>query len=164
MMQSYTRGNPPSEVSQYLPGIREWIFENGTGSVLCLLCLAHMLISVDVSHLLGDSSNYGSFQVYANLSIGIDGITSVSNYNRSMDFNTGLHTTAFTANDGNTYTSTVNCSYPDQVCVYDLSSSAALPEIKKIFLENKLTNQSLLNATCGDQYVRLTGVTQLGPP
>jgi alpha-L-fucosidase 2 len=32
-IQSYTGGNPSSEVYQYLPGIREWIFQNGTGSM-----------------------------------------------------------------------------------------------------------------------------------
>lgn len=122
-----------------------------------------MLIARDVSQLLGNDDNYGSFQVYANFSVAIDGVTSAITYNRSLDFNSGLHTTVFTANDGNTYTSTIYCSYPDQVCVYDLSSTAALPEVT-ISLENQLTNQSLFNATCGDQYVRLTGVTQLGPP
>lgn len=121
------------------------------------------LTFLDVSQLLGSGDNYGSFQVYANLSVTLDGVTSASSYNRSLDFNTGLHTTVFTANDGNTYTSTIYCSYPDQVCVYDLSSSAVLPEIT-IYLGNQLTNQNLFNATCGDHYVRLAGVTQLGPP
>jgi alpha-L-fucosidase 2 len=122
-----------------------------------------MLTFTDVSQLLGTNANYGSFQVYANLSVAVNGVTSVSSYNRSLDFNTGLHTTVFTADDGNTYTSTIYCSYPDQVCVYNLSSSAALPEIT-ISLENQLSDWRFFNATCGDQYVRLTGVTQLGPP
>ena len=61
------------------------------------------------------------------------------------------------------HTSTVYCSYPDQVCVYDLSSSAALPQIT-LSLENRLTNTSFFSASCADQYVRLAGVTQLGPP
>jgi alpha-L-fucosidase 2 len=95
--------------------------------------------------------------------VAIDGVTSATSYNRSLDFNTGLHTTTYKANDGNTYTSTVYCSYPDQVCVYDLSSSAALPQIT-ISLENRLTNTSFFSASCADQYVRLAGVTQLGPP
>ncbi|KAE8443165.1 hypothetical protein EG329_002263 [Mollisiaceae sp. DMI_Dod_QoI] len=51
----------------------------------------------------------------------------------------------------------------DQVCVYHLSSTAVLPKIS-VTLKNQLVNASLLNATCGDQYVRLSGVTQLGPP
>jgi len=129
-------------------------------------CLVHLQVAhpiLDVSHLLGSQADYGSYQVYANISVAIDGINSSTNYNRSLDFNTGLHTTFFTANDGNNYTTTVYCSYPDQVCIYDLSSSAALP-IVTISLENQLTNSSFFNATCGDQYVRLAGVTQLGPP
>lgn len=32
IMQNYTGGNPTEPVFQYLPGIREWIFQNGTGS------------------------------------------------------------------------------------------------------------------------------------
>jgi alpha-L-fucosidase 2 len=88
-----------------------------------------MLTARDVSHLLGNNNYYGSFQVYANLSVAIAGVTSGTAYNRSLDLNTGLHTTVFKANDGNTYTSTVYCSYPDQVCVYNLSSTAVLPAI-----------------------------------
>jgi alpha-L-fucosidase 2 len=127
------------------------------------LCSGHDADLTDVSHLLGSTADYGSYQVYANLSVVIDGVTSTSSYNRSLDFNTGLHTTVFKANDGNTYTSTVYCSYPDQVCIYNLSSSAELPQIT-ISLENELAAKSLLNVTCGDQYVRLTGLTQVGPP
>ncbi|TAQ83106.1 hypothetical protein B7494_g8571 [Chlorociboria aeruginascens] len=144
---NYTGGNPTSPVSEYLPGIREWIFQNGTGNV---------------SQLLGSDNNYGSFQVYANLSVAIDGITSGTNYNRSLDLNTGIHTTTYTANDGNTYTIAVYCSYPDHVCVYDLSSTAILPQIT-IALENQIT-PTLINTTCGDSFVRLSGVTQAGPP
>lgn len=84
-------------------------------------------------------------------------------YNRSLDFSTGLHTTTFTANDNNTYTTTVYCSYPDQVCVYDLSSTSYLPKVT-ILLENQLTKPAFFNTPCDDQHVRLTGLTQLGPP
>ncbi|RFU29356.1 hypothetical protein B7463_g6983, partial [Scytalidium lignicola] len=145
---SYNGGNPSSSVSQYLPGIREWIFQNGTGNV---------------SEILGDTSHYGSYQVYANLSVVIDGVSSTTSYNRSLNLDSGLHTTVYTANDGVTYMETVYCSYPDQVCVLNLSSNAALPEIT-IALENQLTDPSFFNTSCGDNYVRLTGVTQLGPP
>ncbi|KAE8443166.1 hypothetical protein EG329_002264 [Mollisiaceae sp. DMI_Dod_QoI] len=96
---SYIGGNPIEEKSKYLPGIRQWIFQNGTGNVL---------------QLLGDANNYGSYQVYANLSIAIDGVTNSSNYRRSLDFDTGLHVTTYSANDGNNYTTTIYCSYPDQ--------------------------------------------------
>lgn len=145
---TYNGGNPTAAVSGYLPGIRSWIFQNAVGNV---------------SHLLGSSANYGGFQVYANLSIAIDGITSTSSFNRSLDFSTGVHTTVYKANDGNTYTSTVYCSYPDQVCVYSLSSTAVLPQVT-IALENQYLSTSLYTASCGSQYVRLAGNTQTGPP
>jgi hypothetical protein len=32
LVQTYIGGNPTKEVNSYLPGIREWIFHNGTGS------------------------------------------------------------------------------------------------------------------------------------
>ncbi|CZR63683.1 related to Alpha-fucosidase A [Phialocephala subalpina] len=121
------------------------------------------LTLTDVSQLLGNGDNYGSYQVYANLSVAIDGVTAADSFRRSLDFDTGLHVTSYPANDGNNYTSTVYCSYFDQVCVYHLSSSAELPKIT-IALDNQLVDRSLLNKTCGDQSVRLSGVTQLGPP
>lgn len=145
---SYAGGNPASDLSHYLPAIRQNIFEAGTGNV---------------SGLLGSSDHYGLYQVYANLSVEISSISSVRKYNRSLSLDTGLHTTSYTANDGNTYITTIYCSYPDQVCIYDLSSSAVLPEVR-ISLEDQLRNPSLFKATCGDQYIRLTGFTQLGLP
>ena len=89
-------------------------------------------------------------------------MTTGTNYNRSLDFDTGLHTTSFTANDGNKYTSTVYCSYPDQICVYDLLSSSVLPKIT-VSLENQLTTAPL-STSCGLQSVLLYGITQAGPP
>ncbi|KAL5345786.1 hypothetical protein ACLOAV_009540 [Pseudogymnoascus australis] len=145
----YTGGNPESPLNEYLPGIRDLIFQNGTGNV---------------SQLLGNGGNYGSYQVFANLSVVIDGVSSSTTYNRSLDFNTGIHTAAYTAGNGNDYTSTVYCSYPGQVCVYSLTSSAALPKII-ISLENQLTTAPY-SASCepNDPSVILSGVTQAGPP
>lgn len=102
--------------------------------------------------------------MFANLSVAIDGVTTASSFKRSLDFNTGLHTSSYTANDGNYYISTVYCSYPDQVCVYSLSSNAALPNIT-IALENQLTNAPY-SASCQakDPSVILSGTTQAGPP
>ncbi|TVY13660.1 Alpha-fucosidase A [Lachnellula arida] len=145
---SYMGGNPTSDKSQYLPGIREWIFQNGTGNV---------------SQLLGNEDNYGSYQVFANLSVAIDGITSATKYHRSLDLNTGIHSTVYTTNEGTIYTTNVFCTYPDQVCVYDITSSGDLPEISIAF-DNQLTDSSFFNTTCGNRHVRATGVTQLGPP
>jgi alpha-L-fucosidase 2 len=117
----------------------------------------------DISQLLGNEDNYGSYQVFANLSVAIDGVTSATNYNRSLDFDTGIHSTVYSVSNGNTYTTAVYCTYPDQVCVYDITSSGYLPEIS-ISFNNQLTDPSLFNASCGHQHVRATGVTQLGPP
>ena len=102
--------------------------------------------------------------MFANLSVVVGGVSSATSFNRSLDFQTGLHTTSYTANDGNDYTSTAYCSYPDQVCVYSLSSSAALPSIT-ISLENQLTSAPY-SASCNpkDPSVILSGITQAGPP
>jgi hypothetical protein len=58
----------------------------------------------DVSQLLGDRDNYGSYQVYATLTVRMDGISIGTNYRRSLDFESGLHATSYMANDGNNYT------------------------------------------------------------
>ncbi|KAL5314437.1 hypothetical protein ACEPPN_017077 [Leptodophora sp. 'Broadleaf-Isolate-01'] len=141
---SYNGGNPTSEQYQYLPGIRDYIFQKGTGNV---------------TQLLGSGSDYGTFTVLGNLTIGINGVTSSTTYNRTLDFNTGVHTTTYNANDGNTYTSTVFCSYPDQVCVYELTSTGTLPSTI-ISFENLLSSQSYLNLTCAPTNIVLSGYTQ----
>lgn len=61
------------------------------------------------------------------------------------------------------YTSTVYCSYPDQVCVYTLSSTTPLPSVS-IGLENQLVDPLFQTQACGKGFVRLKGVTQLSPP
>ncbi|KAH7407236.1 Six-hairpin glycosidase-like protein [Cadophora sp. MPI-SDFR-AT-0126] len=147
-ISTYNGGNPTAPIYGRLPAIRESIFSNGTGNV---------------EGLLGSCDNYGTYQVFGNLSVAIDGVNASTNYKRSLDLENGIHTTFYTANNGNNYTTTVYCSFPDQVCVYDLSSSAALPQIT-IKLERQLGDQTLVNSTCSDQSVRLSGVTQIGPP
>lgn len=77
---SYNGGNPPSPVNQYLPGIREWIWQKGTGNV---------------SELMGDDNNYGSYAVLGNLSVAIAGVGNVSHYERRLDLETGVHTTSY---------------------------------------------------------------------
>jgi hypothetical protein len=117
-----------------------------------------------VKPLLGNNNNYGSFRAMANLTVVISDIKSYSNFKRSLDMTNGMHTTVFTADDKRVYTSAVYCSYPAQVCVYRLSvSSGSLPNVA-IGLENQLVPSNLRNATCGVSFVRLNGVTQLGPP
>ena len=97
-----------------------------------------------------------------NLSVLIDGLDTTTNYNRSLDFNTGLHTTSFVS-DNSTYTSTVYCSFPDQVCVYSISSTQELPAVS-FKLDNELVSTGVKNTSCGPGFVKLSGVTQLGPP
>ncbi|KAI4717936.1 glycoside hydrolase family 95 protein [Aureobasidium sp. EXF-10727] len=89
---SYNGGNPESSVSSALPGIRDWIFENGTGNVTALM---------------GDNNNYGSYAVLGNLSVSIDSIFNFTAYSRSLDLATGVYATAFEAN-GNKYTRTAS--------------------------------------------------------
>jgi len=77
---SYVGGNPSNPVSQALPGIREWIWQNGTGNV---------------SKLMGDDNNYGSYAVLGNLSVAITSVTNSSSYKRVLDLDSGVHTTSF---------------------------------------------------------------------
>jgi alpha-L-fucosidase 2 len=75
-------------VSSALPGIRDWVFKNGTGNVTALM---------------GDNNNYGSYAVLGNLSVTIDNISNFTAYNRSLDLVTGVYTTTFKAS-GSKYT------------------------------------------------------------
>ncbi|KAK5125244.1 hypothetical protein LTR85_000920 [Meristemomyces frigidus] len=142
---SYNGGNPTSPVSQYLPGIREWIWQNGTGNV---------------TKLMGDDNNYGSYAVLGNLSVAIAGITNISSYDRRLDLETGVHTTSYKLG-GHAFTTKSYCSYPDDVCVYDLSSSHALPTVS-VTMENVQSNASLVSSSCARGQVSLNGITQAG--
>ncbi|KAF2192678.1 glycoside hydrolase family 95 protein [Zopfia rhizophila CBS 207.26] len=146
--RSYTGGNPSEEKHSYLPGIRQWIFQNTTGNV---------------SQLLGNGDNYGSYQVMGNLSVSFNAGLMPGTYKRTLDLESGTHHTSFSNYAGDQYTTTVFCSYPDQVCVYQLNSTASLPEVS-VKLENQLVDSILANTSCENGYVRLRGVTQTGPP
>lgn len=116
----------------------------------------------DVDALLGNEENYGSYRVLGNLSISYD-VPDSTEYRRTLDLSTGLYTTRFTTS-GRQLKTSVFCSYPDGICVYDISSdSSSLPSIS-ISLENQLVSSDLIETTCGDRHARLTGVTQKGPP
>lgn len=111
--------------------------------------------------LLGAEENFGSYRVLGNLTISYN-IHDFTAYRRTLDLKTGLYTTQFSTGDGK-FETTVFCSHPDDVCVYQLSGEGTLPEVS-VALENQLSSQDLLDITCGDKYARLTGVTQKGPP
>lgn len=119
---------------------------------------------IDVSELLGNFDFYGSYRVFGNLSVAIDGLQNFSEqYNRTLDLETGVHKTSFQDQDGNSYTSTVYCTYPDFVCVYELDSVSPLPAITVSF-ENQQAEAELNNFTCSAGKVHVTGLTQAGPP
>ncbi|KAF2102963.1 hypothetical protein NA57DRAFT_52502 [Rhizodiscina lignyota] len=149
LWSNYTGGNPTHPKDQYLPSIREWIFQNGTGNVTQLLSTPY--------------DGYGSYRVLANMTVAIEGVSSATSYRRSIDLGTGVHTTKFTGNDKKTYTSTVYCSHPAQVCVYVLESDQSMSEIT-LGLENTFVGSDLQTISCGSDYVRMQGVTQKGPP
>lgn len=115
-----------------------------------------------MSPLLGSGDGYGTYQTLGNLSVSIDGVDEFTNYKRSLDLKTGVHTSTYEVDDADLQTA-VFCSYPDNVCVYHVSSSEALPDLT-LDLENVLVDKDLLELTCGDGFVRLAGVTQAGPP
>ncbi|CAN8104859.1 unnamed protein product [Discula destructiva] len=142
-LSDYTGGNPTEPVYESLAGIREWIFQNGTGNV---------------SQLLNDIEGYGSYQTLGNLSVEIDSVTGYEDYKRTLELETGVHTTAWTSS-GIQFQSVLFCSYPVQSCVYNISSSESLPAVN-VSLDNELMDPALLNITCGPSYTRLRGVTQ----
>ncbi|KAF1950601.1 glycoside hydrolase family 95 protein-like protein [Byssothecium circinans] len=150
---NYTGGNPTSPVpAEALQEIRSNIFQNGTGGVDALL---------------GNDGYYGSYRVLGNLSVALSGFAEngtsvVDGYKRSLDLDTGIHTTEFTRN-GMKFETKVFCSFPDQVCVYSVSSSGSLPTLE-IKLDNELAEAGLQNVTSGEGFLRLRGVTQRGPP
>lgn len=80
---SYNGGNAGPRF-QWLPGIKDWIWQNGTGNV---------------SELMGDNLNYGSYAVLGNLSVTIDGVSggnrSVTGYRRELDLEKAVHRTAY---------------------------------------------------------------------
>jgi alpha-L-fucosidase 2 len=98
----------------------------------------------------------------ANLTTSITGVLNYTNYKRSLDISKAIHTTTFDANEAS-FKSTIFCSYPNAVCVYNLESNKDLPSVDIAF-ENQYVSQSLVNLTCGDGFARLTGFTQLDSP
>ncbi|KAI0471697.1 glycoside hydrolase family 95 protein-like protein [Xylariaceae sp. FL0804] len=153
-VEEYRGGNPNGSMYSTLEQVRDFIFENGTGND---------------SSLYGDVNGYGSFTAAGNLSVAIAGIsasTPLSSYNRSLDLDTGVHTTTYrtTTSNNASFTTAVYCSYPAQVCVYSLRSSQSLPAVS-ISLENLVTaNPGGLATSCTADSARLAGLTQSADP
>ncbi|EEY16400.1 alpha-L-fucosidase [Verticillium alfalfae VaMs.102] len=146
--KSYSGGNPPSPKHEALPGLRANIFANGTGHV---------------DPLLGEGDHFGAYRTLGNFSVAVEEMGDFSDYRRTLDLTTGIHTTEFDTG-GATFTTVVYCSFPAKVCVYSISTTGeTLPKVRFGF-ENILVEANLFNVTCGDQYVKGVGVTQLGFP
>ncbi|KAJ2987284.1 hypothetical protein NUW58_g4591 [Xylaria curta] len=142
----YSGGNPTESKHSALPEIRAAIFRDGTGGL---------------SPLLGAGEHYGSNRVLGNVTINIPELGSYSDYKRSLDLKIGVHTTQFTSGEAELTTS-LFCSYPDQVCIYHIKSTSALPTVAVGF-ENLLTSQNLTTVTCKGNSVQLTGYTHADP-
>lgn len=113
--------------------------------------------------MLGLNENYGAYRTAGNLSVSVRGLERYTNYRRELDLETGVQTTSFHAN-GTSFETNLFCTYPDQVCVYSISTSnGTIPEVS-IQFENTLDDPELFNLTCGGDFARVTGLTQLGPP
>ncbi|ETR98680.1 hypothetical protein M419DRAFT_38400 [Trichoderma reesei RUT C-30] len=139
---SYTGGNPSSSLAHFLPGIQEAIFQNGTG---------------DESALYGGTEDYGSYEALANLTVSIAGVSHYPKYKRTLDLQTALHSADFTAN-GASFSTVQFCSFPDQVCVYHVSSNKPLPQITVGLVDNYRTNPPSA-VTCSTDGVHLSGRT-----
>jgi alpha-L-fucosidase 2 len=118
--------------------------------------------NVDLSPLLGTGEHYGSNRVLGNVTVTIPGLETYRAYKRTLNLSTGIHTTEFTSGKAK-FTTSVFCSYPDQVCVYHIESGDTLPALT-IGFENLLVVQDLVTSTCGKNSIELTGHTQSESP
>lgn len=141
--KSYSGGNPAGDRSDSLPGIRDWIFQNGEGNV---------------SDLLSPISSYGSYTPLADLTVSIDGVgDDYSDYVRRLDLASGVHSVEFiTTSDGQRFNVTLFCSEPDDVCVYRVWSDAPLPAIT-VGLRNDFLSSDLVDIACDEGQVQMTG-------
>ncbi|KAJ5684593.1 uncharacterized protein N7477_000938 [Penicillium maclennaniae] len=141
----YSGENPPEDRSHILPGIREEIFQNGTGNV---------------SALFSPISSYESYTPLAKLTVYIGGIDDPSSYFRGLDLTTGVHKVSFLSG-GNQFNVSIFCSRPDDVCVYHLASKSIMPNIH-FSLQNEYLNKSLVETTCTEGQLQFNG--QLAHP
>lgn len=142
---SYSGGNPAEDRSHFLPGIRDYIFQNGEGNVSALLSPIY---------------SYGSYTPLANLTVDIDGVSNYSSYFRGLDLISGMHSVAYSSN-GQVFNTSIFCSQRDQVCVYRVLSNSSLPTTT-FGLQNDFLGTGLMNWTCHNGQLSLTG--QLAQP
>ncbi|KAJ5566732.1 glycoside hydrolase family 95 protein-like protein [Penicillium hispanicum] len=137
---SYSGGNPAEDRSHFLPGIRDYIFQNGEGNVSALLSPIY---------------SYGSYTPLANFTVDIDGVSDYSYYFRGLDLSSGTHSVAYLSN-GQVFNTSIFCSQPDHVCVYRIVSNSSLPTVT-FGLQNDFLDADLLNQTCHHGQLSLTG-------
>ncbi|RFU28792.1 hypothetical protein B7463_g7548, partial [Scytalidium lignicola] len=142
---SYIGGNPTSPVYSALAGIRETIWQTQI---------------TDVSALYGppDDYFYGNYETLGNLTVTIAGVTHYSSYRRSLNLEDAVHQTTFRANN-ELFTATTICTFPDQVCVYNLESTSPLPAVT-VGLQDNLRTNPTSNLSCDSNGVHLRGQTQ----
>ncbi|KAM0456662.1 hypothetical protein ACHAO4_003693 [Trichoderma viride] len=142
----YIGGNPPAPVYTALPGIRDTIWQTQ--------------INNDISPLYGDPTDYyyGNYETLGNLTVKIAGLSQYTSYNRALDLETGIHQTVFRSN-GASFTITTFCTFPDQVCVYNVQSTKPLPAIT-IGLQDNARSSPSSNSSCDGNGVHLRGQTQ----
>ncbi|KAF2477319.1 uncharacterized protein BDR25DRAFT_331090 [Lindgomyces ingoldianus] len=80
----------------------------------------------------------------------------LGNYKRTLDLETGIYTTQFSINNGDRYITQTYCSGPDQVCIYELSSTTMLPVISL-----KLKNQLGVNQVRPPEGMKYEGVVKV---
>jgi alpha-L-fucosidase 2 len=119
-----------------------------------------------VTELEGCNGLYGSYCVLGNFNIIIPSINagnnSASGYIRTFDISNRIYATDFRSGGDNFPTSTF-CSFQLQVCVYTVQALQELPTLEFSLLNN-LVDDKLHDIMCGQGYVRMCGVTQLGRP
>lgn len=86
----------------------------------------------------------------------------MTGYNRSLDLSSGIHKTSYSTADG-IYSTSIYCSYPHQVCVYQLTSPVVLSNVS-VWFDELVESTSLYNTSCGLSFTRLRGITQEGSP
>ena len=141
---SYNGGNPAEPVYNALPAIRKDIFTTGQGNI---------------SALWTDGGNsYGSYTPLVNLTVSIYNVEHVSDYKRTLDLETATHIVEFVVN-GQTFLTTTFCSYPDEVCIYSINSTALLPQMSIGFQNSYLnTSTTSLTYSCTDDAIRFQGL------
>ncbi|KAI5785794.1 glycosyl hydrolase family 65, N-terminal domain-containing protein [Geopyxis carbonaria] len=142
---SYNGGNPATSKFSEMEKLQQVIWANGTG---------------DATAILGDDSNYGSYTVLGNMTVGLDldgGDT--TGYQRELDLDTAVASSKFTTAKGTEIRREAFCSFPAQACFYHLESDKALPAVT-VAVGNKL--RTGWNATATGNELKFRGRLEHG--